>query len=162
MVRLGERSKVHQAGVQGVRQAALLVVLLEVRRGVLREIQGVLAAVLEVGVHRKEFLAGFSHLGVQKGSDEGRCHRRLGLGPGLPLPSAEGEGERRNPGGTRTEAGSYVSRGPTSPSGPLALHLEGTGVVVPPGRWGERDRWCYQGPIDRWGLVTEWWWCWRS
>ena len=83
---------VHQAEVQGVRQAALLVVLLEVRRGVLREIQGVLAAVLEVGVHRKEFLAGFSHLGVQKGSDEGRCHRRLGLGPGLPLPSAEGEG----------------------------------------------------------------------
>ena len=154
MVRLGERSKVHQAGVQGVRQAALLVVLLEVRRGVLWEIQGVLAAVLEVGVHQKGFLAGFSHLGVRKGSDEGR-HRHLGLDPGLPLPSAEGEGERRNPGGTCTEVGSYVSRGPTSPSGPLALHLEGTGVVVPPGRWGERDRWCYQGPVDRRGLVTE-------
>ena len=151
MVRLGERNMAHQAEAQGVH----LVVLLEAR-------WGVLAAVLEVGVHRKEFLAGFSHLGVRKGSNGGRCHRRLGLGPGLPLPSAEGEGERRNPGGTRTEAGSYVSRGPTSPSGPLALHLEGTGVVVPPGRWGERDRWCYQGPVDRRGLVTEWWWCWRS
>ena len=51
MVHLGEHNMVHQAEVQGVRQAALLVVLLEVRRGVLREIQGVLAAVLEVGVH---------------------------------------------------------------------------------------------------------------
>ena len=153
---------VHQAEVQGVPQVVLLVVHWVVLLEVLREIQGVLAAVLEVGVHRKEFLAGSSHLGVQKGSDEGRCHRRLGLGPGLPLPSAEGEGERRNPGGTRTEAGSYVSGDPTSPDGPLALHLEGTGVVVTPGRWGERGRWCYQGPVGRRGLVTEWWWCWRS
>ena len=47
MVRLGERSKVHRAGVQGVRQAALLVV----HRVVLLEIRGVLAAVLEVGTH---------------------------------------------------------------------------------------------------------------
>ena len=153
---------VHQAEVQGVRLAALLVVLLEVRRGVLREIQGVLAAVLEVGTHQRGFLAGFSHLGVRKGNDGGRCHRRLGLGPGLPLPLAEVEGECRNLGGTRTEVGSYVSRGPTSPNGQLALHLEDIGVVVPPGRWGERDRWCYQGPVSRRGLVTEWWWCWRS
>ena len=153
---------VHQAEVQGVRQAALLGVLLEVRRGVLREIQGVLAAVLEVGVHRKEFLAGFSHLGVQKGNNYGRYHLRLGLGPGLPLPSAEDEGERRNPGGTCTKAGSCVSRGPMSPNGPLALHLEDTGVKVSPGLWGKRDRWCYQGPVGRRGLVTEWWWCWRS
>ena len=137
-------------------------VLLEARRGVLWEIQGVLAAVLEVGAHRKGFLAGFSHLGVRKGSDEGHCHRRLGLGPGLPLPSAEVEGEHRNPGGTCTEAGSCVLAGPTSPDDQPVPHLEDTGVEVSPGRWGKRDRWCYQGPVSRRGLVTEWWWCWRS
>ena len=83
---------VHQAEVQGVRQAVLLVVLLvvllEVLRGILREIQGVLAAVLVVETHQRGCLAGFSHQKVWKGSDGGRCHRCLGLGPGLPLPSA--------------------------------------------------------------------------
>ena len=148
----------HQAEAQGVH----LVVLLEARWGVLWEIQGVLAAVLEVGTHRKGFLAGFSHLGVRKGNDGGRCHRRLGLGPGLPLPLAEVEGERRNLGGTRTEADSFVSAGPTSPDDQPMLHLEDTGVGVPPGRWGKRGRWCYQGPVSWRGLVMEWWWCWRS
>ena len=68
MVHLGEHNMVHQAEVQGVRQAALLVVLLEVRRGVLREIQGVLAAVLVVEIHQRGCPAGFLRQRVRRGS----------------------------------------------------------------------------------------------
>ena len=110
MVCLGERNTVLEAEVQGARQVVLLgvhrVALLEVRRGVLREIRDVLGAVLVPGIHRRGCLAGFSHQGVRKASDEGHCHRRPGLGLGLLLPSAVVEGELRSPGGIHTVVGS--------------------------------------------------------
>ena len=58
--RLGERNTVLEAEVQGARQAVLL--------GVLREIQGVLAAVLVVEIHQRGCPAGFLRQRVRRGS----------------------------------------------------------------------------------------------